>query len=128
MNALNVTPIYAAILGLMFFVITMIIVVQRNKLKVSLGDGDNRDFQKLIRAHGNFTETVPIALILLVMLELKGASGIILHVLGIALLTGRILHYIKLSGMAKPFIFRVAGMVLTLGTIIVASLILLFRV
>jgi len=127
MNTIQVTSIYAALLGLMFVAITLRIVSQRYKLKISLGEGDNKDFQKLIRGHGNFVETVPIALLLLLLLELKGASVIVLHILGIALLAGRIMHYLKITGLVKPHIFRVLGMVLTLGTIAYACVSLLLR-
>lgn len=106
----------------MFLVITMRIVGSRHKNKVSLGDGDNRELGKLIRGHGNFAETVPLALILMLLLELQGSSATLLHILGIALITGRVLHYLRVTSLVKNMNFRVAGMALTLLVITAASI------
>jgi len=125
MHSINITSAYAALLGIMFLIITMRIVFSRNKNKVSLGDGNNRDLGKLIRGHGNFAETVPLALVLMLMLELQGSSAILLHSLGIALIAGRILHYLRVTSVVKNMNFRVVGMGLTLMVITVASIRLL---
>ena len=45
-----------------------------------------------IRRHGNFIEYVPIALILIGVLEINGSSPIFLHVLGVALVAARVAH------------------------------------
>ncbi len=125
MQSIEVTSIYAAVLGLMFIAITLRIALLRMSKKQSLGDGGDEQFAKLIRGHGNFAETVPIALILILLLELQGSSHIMLHALGAALVIGRISHYIQLTGLVRPLIFRTGGMILTLGTIASASLRLL---
>ncbi len=125
MQMIEVTSIYAAVLGLMFTAITLRVALLRMSKKLSAGDGGDDQFAKLIRGHGNFAETVPIALILIALLELQGSSNFILHVLGSALVIGRISHYVQLTGLVKPLIFRKGGMVLTLGTIISASVRLL---
>ena len=44
------------------------------------------------RVQANFTENVPLALLLLVVLELSGTQHSVLHGLGIALLSARLLH------------------------------------
>lgn len=124
--AAPITSIYAALLGFMFTAITLRIVLVRNTQNITLGDGGNKPFEKLIRGHGNFTETVPLALILMLLLEQQGATNITMHTLGVALLAGRIFHYLQLSGTLEPPLFRVIGMVLTLSTIIGASTRLLF--
>ena len=100
-------------------------VLVRQSTKKWFLDGGDRQFAKLIRGHGNFAETVPIALVLIALLELQGSSNFTLHVLGTALVIGRISHYIQLTGLVKPLIFRTGGMILTLGTIVSASVRLL---
>ena len=125
MHSINITSAYAALLGIMFLIITMRIVFSRHKNIISLGDGNNRDLGKLIRGHGNFAETVPLALVLMLMLELQGSSAILLHSLGIALIAGRVLHYLRVTSLVKIMNFRVAGMGLTLMVITVASIRLL---
>jgi len=126
MNSLPITSTYAALLGFIFVVITLRIAQQRYAKRVSLGDGGDKQFSKLIRGHGNFTETVPLALILILLLELQGASATLLHVLGAALVIGRVMHYLQLTGTIKPLLFRTVGMVLTITVIIAASVRLLF--
>jgi len=118
---------YAGLLGIMFIVITLRVVVHRTKKKISLGDGKDRELGKLIRGHGNFTETVPLALVLILMLELQGANATTLHILGIALLVGRVLHYLRLTSLLKNMWFRVAGMAMTLFVILYASIRLLIK-
>jgi len=125
MQSIEVTSIYAAILGFMFTAITLRVALLRMSKQQSAGDGGDKQFAKLIRGHGNFAETVPIALILIVLLELQGSSNLTLHVLGIALVIGRVSHYIQLTGLVKPLIIRMVGMILTLGTIVSASVRLL---
>jgi len=125
MQLIEVTSIYAAVLGLMFVAVTLRVALLRMSKQLSAGDGGDRQFAKLIRGHGNFAETVPIALVLIALLELQGSSNFTLHVLGTALVIGRISHYIQLTGLVKPLIFRTGGMILTLGTIVSASVRLL---
>jgi len=125
MQAIEVTSIYAAILGVMFTAITLRIALIRISKQLSAGDGGDRQLAKLIRGQGNFAETVPIALVLIVLLELQGSSHFTLHILGAALVIGRVIHYLQLTGTIKPLVFRIAGMILTLGTIVSASVRLL---
>lgn len=49
-----------------------------------------------IRAHGNFVEWVPFIVVMLLVLELGGASKTPLWCAGIALFVGRVLHAIGL--------------------------------
>lgn len=121
MNTIQITAIYAALLGFMFVAITLRVAMIRNARQLSLGDGGDKHLAKLIRGHGNFAETTPIALILLVLLELQGTSAMTLHTLGLALLAGRVSHYLQMTGTLKPIAFRAGGMILTLGTIVAAA-------
>jgi uncharacterized membrane protein YecN with MAPEG domain len=73
-----------------------------------------------MRGQGNFIETVPMALFLLVVMEVLGASDIWLHSLGLGLVLARVAHYLGLSEMA-PLVFRAAGMSVTLIAIFVSS-------
>ena len=125
MQAAQNTSIYAAILGLMFFAITLRVALLRMKSGQSLGAGNDQQFEKIMRGHGNFVETVPMCLILMLLLEQQGAASLTMHVLGIALLLGRLFHYLQLTEVIKPLLFRIAGMVLTLGTAMAASVRLL---
>ncbi len=122
---LTITPIYIALLGLMFVPITMTIGFYRFKNKIDIGDaGDKRLFRK-IRSQANFIETVPLAAILLISLELIGGSSVLLHAMGATLVGSRILHYIGLSRIG-PFVARPIGMLGTMTVYIVCSVAILY--
>src|ERR1700676_2525481 len=84
--------LYAGILGVISIAVAFPAGRLRGKLGVSIGDGGNRDLLLAMRRHANFVEVVPIALILLVLLEMNGVSKIAIHSLGAALLLCRICH------------------------------------
>ena len=86
-----VTPIYAGLLALLFFVLSLRVVKLRGH-GASLGDGGNPLLLRRIRAHGNFAEYVPFILLMMGVLELSHYSAYLLHALGIALLIARLLH------------------------------------
>ena len=121
----NVMPLYAGLLGLLFIVFTMRVGLVRLSSKISLGDGGDKDLLKRIRGQGNFTETVPIALLLLILMEACGATDVWLHSLGTALVLGRLSHYLQITGIIKPLLFRSGGMMATIATVLVASVWLL---
>lgn len=81
-----------------------------------MGDGGNEELQLAIRAHSNAVEYIPIALMLLLTLELNGAPKILIHILGVTLLVGRILHAMGLP--TKDFRKRVLGMQITIYLLI----------
>ncbi len=89
---LTVTPIYAALLVALFIYLSFSVIKVRRGEKISLGDGDSKALQARTRAHGNFAEFVPFALVLMLMAELQGANPFLLHALGLALMIGRIAH------------------------------------
>lgn len=118
-----VTTLYAGILGLIYAGFTLFVVKGRFKYQVNLGDGGDSNMMKRIRVHANFMEYVPIALLLMALAEIEGASEWLLHVLGIALLIGRIIHPLGVLKVVGPSVGRTGGMILTLLVIIVASII-----
>lgn len=118
---LSTTPIYIAILGLLFLPFTLRVGLYRVKAKILIGTGDDPELVRRTRGQANFIETVPMALFLLIAMEMLGASDLWLHALGIALVLGRVAHYLGLTELA-PLQFRVVGMLVTLITILVSSL------
>ena len=88
-----ITMLYAGILGLILIALTIrVVVVVRAKGKVLYGDDANPVFSAIVRAHANFIEYVPHALILMALLELNVGNANLLHGLGITLVVARILH------------------------------------
>jgi len=128
MTTFQLVALYVA-LHLILAPILMIRVGQvRLKEKVNLGDGDNPALFARIRAHGNYVETAPFALIGLFALAMMGANSIALHIFGAIFLLGRILHA---HGMGQPNSAgkgRVIGMMMTLFTFLGTAAYLLYLV
>ena len=120
-----ITIIYAGILGLIYVLLSGIVVTGRYQNKTAFGDGGNPDMTKRIRMHGNFAEYVPLGLLLLYLADMCQYAGWLVHLLGIMLLAGRILHAIAIHKCI--FRFRVAGMVLTLLMILIGSILLIWH-
>lgn len=121
-----VTPLYAALLALWFLLLSGL-VIRRRLRGISMGDGGDPAMQRTIRGHGNFAEYVPLALLMLAMLELGRTSFYLLHALGLALLVGRLLHGYSLSFTRRWMVGRVWGTVLTFLVIIVESVLCLLQ-
>ena len=117
---MTITPIYAALLAVLFLALAVNVVRTRRRAGVSLGDGGDELLARRIRAHGNFVEYVPMALILMVMIEERGAEAVLVHGLNGALVLGRLMHAFALSSLTlRPF-HRTGGVALTLFVIVVA--------
>ncbi|MGF1550640.1 MAG: MAPEG family protein [Sphingomonadaceae bacterium] len=96
----------------------------RRRLKVLIGDGDNRALAARMRAHANFIEYTPLFLILLALVELTLGPALWLWGLGIFFILGRIAHLFGME-IDKPHPLRIAGMIVTLtalGVLAVAAL------
>ncbi len=126
-NTFEVTSVYAGIFGVLFFVFTMRVGLYRVKHRISFGDGGDSELTKRMRAHGNFVEAVPIALILLGLAEAGGASNTLLHSAGGMLLVGRLSHWFQISGFLKPLPFRMGGMILSFASVLTTSIWLLLN-
>jgi uncharacterized protein len=117
---LSITPIYIAVLGLFFVPFALRVGLYRVKNKISLGDGQDEELIKRIRGQGNFIETVPLTVVLLLLMELLAAGAIWLHTLGALLVGGRLLHYLGITGLGHV-VCRPVGMFATLGFYLVTS-------
>lgn len=120
-----VTAVYAAALALLFFALSLAVIRQRRAAQVALGDAGNVGLQRAIRVHGNFAEYAPMGILLVLLVELQTGWLWAVHLLGLALLSGRLLHAYGVSQRRENFRFRVAGMMLTFGTLVLASILLL---
>jgi uncharacterized membrane protein YecN with MAPEG domain len=103
--------LYIGINLLLTLVLAILVVRQRAKHSVSLGDGGNADVERAIRAHGNNVEYVAIALPGLIALGLLGASLTLLHAAGLLVTVGRVAHAVGISNGIS--IFRQFGTLAT---------------
>lgn len=122
-----VTAFYAALLALLYVGLSGWVIAKRTR--VLHGDGGDPKLMKRIRSHANFAEYVPVALLLVALLESRGAtSATLIHLLLIVLLVARILHPIGMFAPAnspRQFACRGGGIVATLTVIAVAAILLL---
>lgn len=93
----QVTAIYASILGILLVLLAFRVVSLRRSERVGIGFGESKPLRRAIRVHGNATEYVPTMLFLLLVLELNGGTNAILHGFGITMVVARILHAWGLS-------------------------------
>lgn len=124
---LLVVPGYASILAFIFFFLSIRTLRLRRKAQVAVGDGGNIQLLRAMRAHANFAEYTPIALLLITFMELEGLSHLLVHAHCVALLVGRCSHAFGVSQIREDFRFRVVGMTLTLTTILSSSAFLIFQ-
>lgn len=136
MTALPVTSATAGILALVFIALSARVIASRGRAGASLGDGntgliragEEHTVPLLVacRAHANFAEYVPLALLLIGLNEAQSAPRWFVCALATALVAARLLHPIGM-GRKIPNPFRAAGAVLTLATIGVGGLALIWR-
>jgi uncharacterized membrane protein YecN with MAPEG domain len=112
-----ITAFYAGLSGLWLLFLSAAVIRQRRRHDVSVGDGGVLALTHARSAHSNACENIPIALILMALAETMGMPGGILHLLGLTLLAGRVLHgWYFLTGATRLNV-RIAGMLMTFGVI-----------
>lgn len=114
---MHITPLYAALLALLFIFLSVRTLLLRKKLQIAVGDAGDKSMIRAMRVHANFAEYTPLALVLALMLELAGAYPVLVHVVCACLLVGRISHAYGVSQVKEDFRFRVTGMCLTFASI-----------
>jgi len=124
----EIVALYVA-LNLILAPILMFRVGQvRQSEKVSIGNGQSPELLACIRAHANFTETTPLALIGLFALAMLRAPAVVLHIFGAGFTIGRVLHA---HGMAQENALgkgRVIGTLLAVLSFFGIALYILFKI
>lgn len=104
-----VSALYAVLGALLLLKLSFNVVKLRSQYRVPSGDGGFYELQIAIRIHGNAIEYVPIVLILLIMAEMNGAQPWMIHLPGLLLLTGRLMHAYGLQHHDMPWRRRGMG-------------------
>ena len=116
-----ITPIFASIIGFIYFYISRQTILTRRKQKVLFGSNDNPEVTRMISAHSNLTSYAPLFLILFFLLEYQGFNKYVLVAFGVLFITGRILHFFAMKNGMDGLKIRVIAMRLTLMPIMVLS-------
>ena len=123
----RITAFYAALAAILVIALAASVIARRYAVRVGLGDNGDHVLARRIRAHANAVEYLPLALILLLVLELLAIGPPWLHTFGITLVLGRTLHALGLSRSSGPGVLRFSGMVLTLLAMLAMSAVLLWQ-
>ncbi len=123
--SIPVSTLYAAVLGLMFIPFTAYVGAYRAKTNILIMDGGDQEMARRMRAQANFVETVPLAVVLLILMELNGAGSTWLHSLGAVLVLSRFVHYLTIVTNPAKTIPRALGMLGTLPVYLVSAIWLL---
>jgi uncharacterized membrane protein YecN with MAPEG domain len=121
-----ITALWAGLLGVLMLALSARVVQARVSENVIIGDGGNALMLQRIRVHGNFTEYVPMVLLLMLLIELNGTSAAVLHALGGGLFAARLLHAFGLSRSSGASFGRFVGTVATFVLLLAASLLTLW--
>jgi uncharacterized protein len=113
----QITLIIAAAMGLLNVWLAARVIRARGAYKVSLGHGDVPTMEARCRAHANFNEYVPIALILMGLVEMNVGASRWLWAIGALLVVARVLHPFGLERPGANF-YRTAGALLTFATLL----------
>ncbi len=108
-----VTGFYLALLALLSLFLALRVVLRRKHARVGLGHGGDEELSRRQRAHGNMLEYVPLAILLLLALELDHTAPWLLHVFGVILVVARVLHAWGLSHSSGTSTGRLFGTLFT---------------
>lgn len=131
-----ITSIYASIFSLMLIGLSINVVKGRRKFAVGLGDTNNIQMTRRIRAQANFAEYAPIFIILLGFAEHNGLPVWAINLFGLTFLAGRIMHaysllkaekYDQFHKLTTNPIWRISGMICTFNSIGLLAIIVLLQ-
>ena len=111
---------------ILLLVLSVLVVRQRRKHQVVLGDAEIPQLAQAIRAFGNATEYVPGGLLAIAVLAMAGAPPMVVHAVGLTLFVGRVAHAIGLSRSGEASIPRTVGVTATWVAYIAAAVALIF--
>lgn len=110
---MQLTPYYASFLALIYVALSFNVIRFRLRMRIPFGDGKDKLLKRAIRVHGNFSEYVPLTLIMIYFVELKTNNLLLIHGLCSAFILARISHIYGVSQLKENMIFRVFGLFIT---------------
>ncbi len=118
------TAVYYLFLSVILVLyLSFLIIKQRKKHLVSVGSGGHDEIKYLMRAHGNALEYLPLFLIMLCVYDANDAPAWAVHLFGMMMMVGRVLHaiaFVKYQSMALKI--RFWGMILTFLSLILVAI------
>lgn len=87
-----ITSLYAGLSGGLLILLAFAVSLQRLRAQVPIGDGGDPALTRAVRVHGNAVEHVPMAMLMLLLVEINGAPGVLVHGAGGAFVLARVAH------------------------------------
>ena len=106
--------------------LSLLVVRLRQKHKVAMGDEGIAELARAIRAFGNASEYIPIGLAAIIVLALVAAPPLAIHLVGLVLFVGRLIHAVGLSRSGGASVARSVGMICTWVAYVFGGVALLF--
>jgi hypothetical protein len=122
---MQVTAFYAALLAVLFLVLSARVIAWRSQHRVEFGHGEDAELLRRQRVHANFAEYVPFTLLMMALAESMAPPDLLVHVSGLLLVGGRVLHAYGVSQSPPVMRYRVYGMWLTFASLGLAALVCL---
>lgn len=118
LTSIPVTVLFIGLFALIQVPMTVMVGYRRVQTGIQFCDGGDQTLLRRMRAHGNYTETVPIVLLAMAAAEVSGIPLWALWAGGVSLLVGRLMHAVILvsKGWGNP---RAIGMLLTFAPMLV---------
>ena len=124
---LQVTTFLAGVFALLMVPLSLQVSMRRVKLEgVSSGSSSDETLRRRIRAHGNFIEYAPTALIAVGLIEFGGGAKLLVIGLAIAFCLSRIIHAVGMLYTSTPTL-RAAAMLIQHAAFLVAGVCLVIK-
>lgn len=108
----QITSLLAGLFALLMVPLSLQVSMRRVKLGgVDSGDGGDDILRRRIRAHGNFVEYAPTAVIAVGLVEFGGGAKWLVAILAIAFFVSRLLHAVGMLYTSTPTL-RAGGMLI----------------
>ena len=109
-TSFQVAALYVGLNALLLLVLALNVGLRRGRQNaLQPGATGDETLVRAVRAHGNFTEYMPVVLLILVMLALLKAPTPLLHLLGLVFTLGRLAHALGMMQPQHPNALRFAG-------------------
>jgi len=117
-----ITPVYAGIFAIALVVLSWRVAHIRKKQETGLmRDNAHNELAAAVRAQANVVEYLPVAMLLMWMLESMGYAPFVLHTLGVFLIFARLLHLHGLNNPSGNGPTRKLGTRLTWAQIVISA-------
>ena len=121
----TITATYPAVLAVFYVAMSFYVIITRAKEDTLLGHGDSIPMLVAMRRHGNLAEYMPFTILIMALAEILGLGATWLHVAGIALVAGRLIHPFGVAE-KSPLVPRVTGVLLTFVAMLIPAGSILF--